>query len=1029
MNVLIRGIILTVLLVALSAASALAISPPHDATNGISCANCHYAGATINTIGFTNFCNSCHRPGGMADLHPFSPNDASNIFNNVTTHRTGLILQRSHNWGGSLDVPRAGAAAPVATSPLSYTPLSGLSCDRCHSIHGPLQSATTAFPFLRMLTDQDQLCFECHGVRKTTNQTTGSHPVTMIYTSAIKKFARYTTKFYTTPVNANPANSSSAMRLNGGQLLCSSCHGMHVSDSSSATFDNASSAVLGRLLPSDGFILRTDLRGATPNATNICTNCHKGKVAHNGKNQNVQCADCHAGHVDEADGTKPNVWLVRRYMTYSTGSYKLDNRLAGKKTFFQSTSVKNYRDANGTGVCQSCHVLPTTVAEHSQPVVDCNLCHYHNNPAGSFAMAGGCTSCHGQPPRVNTAGGPNGFASGYNRADESLTPHATHVGTYAFTCNDCHKGNIHQNGNYTDVFLSPAGTLAASNGVTPTYTAATFTCATNYCHSNGAPRTATLANGAVTSAAVVWLNGKGSFAGPTHCQKCHGDATTLVSNVHAKHVNPAGGKGYACGVCHSQTVAFNNSSSILDKTKHANNIKEVSFGGQAAGSTFNAAAGVGSCATSCHGNGKGAASVTTPVWTTVASGACGGCHDATAPLIATNGHSAHFTAAYGPLFAAAATSCANCHTYTTEIAATHVNGTIDTPAANCTASCHRNGINTTTNWVGGRVTCESCHTGLLSIIGVTAPDKSLNATTGHGQATYTGAPVCNSCHNPASAHISGVLGDNVRLTLANDNSQCASCHNTAGKVKSSFANMSTHFTLKGGTQDMLCKQCHDPHGTTNLSMIRTKMKGSWSNATTYTVTYTSAVTGFVDTTTNRGLCQLCHTKTAHYRAGVAETGHPTSGCLDCHAHRAAGGAFKPNNSCNGCHGYPPAPRNVAGMTFGAAGNYLNSAYENYSGGGGAHLITAHVAPTVTATQGWVNCTPCHNNGSSSHKMTLPLKANIANVTVVVDPKLKFNGALQISYSGAKLVNPGNRSGTCVNVACHFKPTLKWSSTK
>ena len=118
--------------------------------------------------------------------------------------------------------------------------------------------------------------------------------------------------------------------------------------------------------------------------------------------------------------------------------------------------------------------------------------------------------------------------------------------------------------------------------------------------------------------------------------------------------------------------------------------------------------------------------------------------------------------------------------------------------------------------------------------------------------------------------------------------------------------MSTHFTTKGGPQDMLCKQCHDPHGTTNLSMIRTQLKGAWLNATAVTITYTDAVNGFVNTATNRGLCQVCHTKTNHYKAGVPETSHPTSGCLDCHGHNAAGGAFKPTGgTCDACHGYPP----------------------------------------------------------------------------------------------------------------------------
>lgn len=1034
MNVLIRGIILTVLVVAMGATGAWAIDPPHLFTNpttgATDCSPCHYAGSNLNSVGFTNFCNTCHQPGGMAQLKPFSPNDASNIFNNVTSKRTGKLMQTSHNWGGSLSVPKAGAVAPGLFSPLNYAPLVGLSCDRCHAIHNPIQSATNSFPFLRMLKEQDQICFECHSPRKTTNQTAGTHPVTMGYTTAIKKFARYTTKFYLTPVNANPANRTSALKLPSGQVLCSTCHSVHYADSNSATFDNASSVLLGRFSSSEGYILRTDRRAGKANGINICTNCHKGKFAHNVKNQNIQCADCHGGHVDEADGSKPNVWLVKRYMVYSTGTYKLNNRTASKPTFFQSTTVKNYKDAASTGVCQSCHVVPQPgapggnwPAEHaSSDAKVCNSCHYHDNPKGSFA-AMDCSGCHGYPPRANVPGGPTGYAAGYtNRANEALTPHSTHIGTYAYTCDDCHKGNNHQNGVYTDVFLSPSGTKAASFGLSPSYAVGTYTCSATYCHSDGAPRTATQANGTPTPASVVWLNGKGTFTGSTtHCQKCHGDASSLQTNVHAKHVNPTTGKGYQCGICHSQTVAFTNSTTILDLTKHVNTVKEVSFAGQAAGTSFNPAAGTASCSTSsCHSNGKG--TYATPKWTDAASGACGTCHDALSPTIGTVAHPTHFTAVYGPkLSTTTATSCAACHVYTTDIAATHVNGIVNVGV--CT-TCHQG---TAPAWSTTRLNCTTCHTGTLSVIaGVTAPDKTISATQGHTQPTFTGTLTCNSCHDPNSNHITGVLGDTVRLYGTNDNTQCTSCHNVAGKTKPAFQNMSTHFTAKGGPQSMLCKQCHDPHGTANLSMIRTQLKGTWTNATTYTINYTNAVNGFVNTQTNRGLCQVCHTKTSHYRAGVPETNHATSGCLDCHKHNAAGGAFKPKGTCDACHGYPPAPRNVANLTFGRLGNYSSARFEDYSGGGGAHLIPDHVPATATASQAWANCTPCHNGGAASHSMITPIKTNIANVSVKMDQKYRFNATRQVTYTGAKLVYPGNKTGRCVNAECHFQATPSWS---
>jgi hypothetical protein len=240
--------------------------------------------------------------------------------------------------------------------------------------------------------------------------------------------------------------------------------------------------------------------------------------------------------------------------------------------------------------------------------------------------------------------------------------------------------------------------------------------------------------------------------------------------------------------------------------------------------------------------------------------------------------------------------------------------------------------------------------------------------------------------------------------------------------------MSTHFTALG-VANMLCKNCHDPHGTTNLSMIRTQLKGPWSNVTTWTITYTDPINGFINTANNRGLCQVCHTKTKYYLAGKVESAHPTSGCLDCHTHNAKGGAFKPSGTCDGCHGYPPMPR-LAGLTFGTAGNYANARFEDYTGGGGAHAIPAHVKASAVAGEGWANCAMCHNGGNlvtvANHKTIMPIKSNIANVTVTLDQKLKFNNTLQAVYSSERLVYPGNKSGTCNNVECHFKPSPRWS---
>jgi len=228
-----------------------------------------------------------------------------------------IRYQTSHRWDGPDTNPKAGAQPPVqaalTTSGLRSRTGSQLACVRCHDQHSQTNS-----PFLRVANNSDQLCLDCHRSRNRNSAASGTHPIGVTYATA---YANMTSKFYPAPVNANPANPSSAMRLNGGSVICSTCHGIHYSDGNSGNYDSYSS--FAGLTPSDGNLLRTDLRGATANAVNICTNCHKGKFAHDKNGQNVQCTDCHGGHVDLGDGTKPNSNLVKRQMTFSSASVRL----------------------------------------------------------------------------------------------------------------------------------------------------------------------------------------------------------------------------------------------------------------------------------------------------------------------------------------------------------------------------------------------------------------------------------------------------------------------------------------------------------------------------------------------------------------------------------------------------------------------------------------------------------------------------------------------------------------------------------
>lgn len=1026
------------------------------------CNRCHQVHKALGVAGYNNICLNCHRLGRIeqrlgSQIAPFSQGDMATSQGPSQGILDPKRTQSSHRWDGDAVVPRAGADEPINQPAGMEGPRNAyvgkLYCARCHGIH----VASSPAPFLRAANDQDQLCLNCHRSRNQTSHLTGTHPVNVNYaTIATQAPAEYNNP----PKNSNPANYTSDLNKNlpAGKVLCSTCHSVHYGDSNSRTFDNASSAKFSGLSSSKGYLLRTDLTGRNSADINICTNCHRttdengvansnpnAKVKnHDGaKKQNIQCADCHGGHVDEADGTTPNAFLIKRYMNVSS--------LAGRtpKVMFQYTSATGMNYAKDAyGVCVACHtVLPAIIPQHTDRTntPNCKSCHTHK--AGFSAS---CTDCHGMPPVANVAGGAGkGYANqpfnytstGANFKNESLTPHFSHAtndaNAYSYSCSQCHNGYqaTHANGTFQDVFNAnsdKAGIIASTKGATPTYVGGVAgTCSAMYCHSNGA------GGGYKT---VTWAGTKGSIIGQTgECAACH-DAKPATSS-HSKHISGGiTGKSYACSTCHAATV--NSAAVVTNKAKHVNGIADVSFSGTI-GSI------VVSACTSCHNNAAqiGFKNTTSVKWGVASTGACGTCH---ANPMTNNGHTAHLTALYGPLFGTAdvsgKTNCSKCHTtFTGEFGATHVDGTKDTSLTSC-LPCHPGTAGQYT-WTAGRVTCDSCHSTatLSSFNNISAPSTRLAATFGHGKPSGANQS-CTFCHDNTSAHLNSNPTVHVKrlnsilTTPATLNIECNYCHTDLVRVnnKPKFLNMSTHFTAPGGPQAMECAKCHDLHGTNNSSMIREKI--AYINTTSWRVPFTNRDTDCVNTVTNRGLCQVCHTRTKYYRAGVVETGHPADGCLNCHPHNAKGGAFAPAGSCNACHGYPPVPKSaVRGNvgpykgTFGTYNNYTNAKYEDYSGGGGAHLN--HVPTYAKATEGWKNCGICHNNGntetSTNHVTKMPLKNNISNVTIKIAQYVNFNNTLQVSYTGARLVNPPlvNSTGSCINVGCHFQPTPRWSKDR
>jgi hypothetical protein len=271
--------------------------------------------------------------------------------------------------------------------------------------------------------------------------------------------------------------------------------------------------------------------------------------------------------------------------------------------------------------------------------------------------------------------------------------------------------------------------------------------------------------------------------------------------------------------------------------------------------------------------------------------------------------------------------------------------------------------------------------------------------------------------------------------------------NSISKV-GSYHHGSKHLTAGAGGG--FCWDCHNGHGSSNNNHAMIRENLAKVNDGVYGIPQTTAPVTFVKTSqagaaadysgTLTSLCNACHASTTgHYNSVVAnvDNHNNTSSCVSCHTHTNTASITDgfAGGDCNACHGYPPVPRNmskVKGVDFAKQNVYSSAKFEDYSGGGGMHIIAAHVSPTANKSGAFANCTQCHNLGAAGHSVGDGLPRNNVNkVSVVVNPKnTRFNASFAITYSGAKLLNGGtNKTGSCYNVNCHFKPSPKWSSER
>ncbi|MFN8544964.1 MAG: cytochrome c3 family protein [Candidatus Binatia bacterium] len=190
--------------------------------------------------------------------------------------------------------------------------------------------------------------------------------------------------------------------------------------------------------------------------------------------------------------------------------------------------------------------------------------------------------------------------------------------------------------------------------------------------------------------------------------------------------------------------------------------------------------------------------------------------------------------------------------------------------------------------------CEVCHR-----------DTTAYAADGRSAAHYTDR--CTACHDHAVGFQPVATKDNCAICHADETARlatpsdhhdrfdCGGCHAevspTPGKdhraVTACTDCHATPATHAPGGNAVACAQCHDPHGSSNVSLVRDQIRTP--QGTLHPIRLDNR-DGMADgsyasaSTPGTGLCEVCHETTRFYRADGTGDPHFTLPCFPCHRH-------------------------------------------------------------------------------------------------------------------------------------------------
>lgn len=575
----------------------------------------------------------------------------------------------------------------------------------------------------------------------------------------------------------------------------------------------------------------------------------------------ITCATCHEKNTG-------NIKRIKATISYPDGSAMPGGGTSSAVALLATTGFGNDATApraSSNKVCEACHTYDAaqingvdrhaanqSVAAGHYDNQDCTGCHVHK--AGFKAD---CTSCHGNPPVVDTTAA-NGLVNTDVTGSATSGKHDTHVNTLGYTCNTCHTGweSANEMPDQTVAarinlgFSAFGDTIATYNGRnkvngykatagTTVTTTATLTCASIYCHGTATP--------AWTTAATVV------------CGSCHGTAATGAPSESAgdgdlsgavtgtkvgKHVKHTA--KYACDICHNGAG--------YGTAKHVDGSNDISFSGAAVGTTYDKPSSTCSSVT-CHTGAD-------YVWNTSSPAlGCDSCHGyppTSASDAANNKHAAGATPVNHDKFIAGDSSaitgnhddCATCHGKNNA-------GETDNTAAGgdqYLSTYHGDGKIEMNGWAtdsGQDTQYNSANWGCAKACHANAAAYQLSDSALPVQLHRYGAGGCNGCHDAGSGGAPIV--------------SAASGHTDADGAGATYTAGTCTDCHPGGTKGIM----HAKSGDANVVAI--------PNNTTVGISYThlvdTGINGFVlggDATTGTTEAQICWN--CHDTNGISEWG-------------------------------------------------------------------------------------------------------------------------------------------------------------